>query len=121
MIGNPTGFNGLPCPSMSNDNLFWRLLGLVSGYLTWRVNRKTYTLRTNRRSLTICPDRNREYNDQSCQITKDKSKGNAETTNRMTEIAINIARDKLSINDDITRETLLTKLFSNNIRGTVKT
>ena len=31
MIGNPAGSNGLPRPSMSNDNLFWRLLGLVSG------------------------------------------------------------------------------------------
>ena len=65
MIGNPAGFNGLPCASMSNDNLFWRLLGLVSGYLTWKVNRKTYTLRTNRQSLTICPGRKREYNDKS--------------------------------------------------------
>jgi hypothetical protein len=65
MIGNPAGFDGLPRASMSNDNLFWRLLGLVSGYLTWKVNRKTYTLRTNRQSLTICPGRKREYNDES--------------------------------------------------------
>ena len=48
MIGNPAGFDGLPRASMSNDNLFWRLLGLVSGYLTWKVNRKTYTLGMNR-------------------------------------------------------------------------
>ena len=65
MIGNPAGFDGLPRASMSNDNLFWRLLGLVSGYLTWKVNRKTYTLGTNRQSLTICPGRKREYNDKS--------------------------------------------------------
>ena len=31
MIGNPARFNGLPRASMSNDNLFWRLLGLVRG------------------------------------------------------------------------------------------
>jgi len=65
MIGNPAGFDGLPRASMSNDNLFWRLLGLVSGYLTWKVNRKTYTLGTNRQSLTICPGCKREYNDES--------------------------------------------------------
>jgi len=60
MIGNPTRFNGLPCTSISNDNLFWRLLGLVSGYLAWRVSRKICTLGTNRWRLTICPGGNSE-------------------------------------------------------------